>query len=267
MLNGDFAPFLALMARAGEGLNIFEIWSYPPYVPYLWWQRYAIYLIVLIGIVSLNLFVVMSAPTPEERQRRRWVVFGFSGAFVASLAPVIADGFSVRQNLYYPGQCLIVLNLALMVSLLARTVQDMRPLITAAALIIIAQSFMTSASIYASIIRPQLLAIDFVAIKLLGSGAPPGSRIALAVSLSHTSADCRFEPCLAYFGRRFNAEWEWTTEPGFYERVAQRFGYEIVAYGFIKKPGDPRTLGLGEPLVIIDLDELRAIYHSDQIQM
>jgi hypothetical protein len=89
----------------------------------------------------------------------------------------------------------------------------------------------------------------------------------LAVSLSKTEARCYYEPCLAYFGRRFNAPWEWTVQPGFYERVAERFGYEIVAYGYLEKPGDPRSLNLGEPLVVIDIDELRAIYDSDQIQM
>jgi hypothetical protein len=267
ILNGDFEPFFALLVRAGEGLNVFEIWSYPPYVPYLWYMRYAIYLIVLIAIIALNIFAIAATPTPEERERRMWLTLGFAGAFGASLAPVIADGFSVRQNLYYPCQCLIVLNLAVIISFLARSMTDTRALIVGIALCIIAQSFMASASIYMSIIRPQLLAVDFVATKLRESGAPPGSKVAVAVSFSRTSARCNYEPCLAYFGRRFNADWEWTVQRGFYERVAERFGYEVVAYDYVQKPGDPRRRLLGEPLVVIDLDELRAIYDNDQIQM
>jgi hypothetical protein len=266
ILSGDFGPFLALMGRAGEGLNVFEIWSYPPNVPYLWWQRYTIYLIVVVVIIALNVTAVFRSADARERSRRMWVVLGFAGAFGASLVPVVADGFSVRQNLYYPCQVLIVLNIGYAVSLLARGWQDLRLAILVVTLVIVVQSFMTSSSVFASIIRPQLLGVDYVAMKL-HEAAPPGSKVALVVSLSKTEARCRFEPCLAYYGRRFNAPWEWTLQAGFYERVAQRFGYEIVAYGFLEKPADPRRLPLGEPLVIIDLDELRSIYDSDKIQM
>jgi hypothetical protein len=266
MLSGDFGPFLTLMTRACEGLNVFEIWSYPPLVPYLWWQRYAIYLFVIAAIITLNVFAVLSAPEAGERQRRAWVVLGFAGAFAASLVPVVADGFSVRQNLYLPCQALIVLNIAFAISLFARRWKDHRPAIATMAIVIIAQSFMASSSVYSGIIRPQLLGIDFIATKL-HEAAPPGSKVSLAVSLSKTEARCHYEPCLAYYGRRFNAPWEWTVQPGFYERVAQRFGYEIVEYGYLEKPRDPRSLGLSEPLVVIDLDELRALYDSDRVQM
>jgi hypothetical protein len=265
LMNGEFGPFLAMLDYARNGLSVFEIWSYPPYIRYIWYMRDSMYLVFLAMIVGVNFFAIITGQTQEERRRRLWVSLGLGAAFLGTLPLIVADGFSQRQNLYYPSQCIIVLSTAFALSRLIPR-HHTQTALAFAALLLIAQAFMASSSILTTVIRPQLLAIDFVATKLRESGVAQGSKIALAVTLSRTGADCLYEPCLAFYGRRLNSDFE-LTQAGFYERVAERFGYQVVAFGHIQKPNDPRQLSLGEPLVVIDIDELRALYAADRVQM
>lgn len=266
MTNGDFGPFWTLLQSAEFGLNVFELWSYPPYAPYIWDKRYALYIAVLVALIALNVFAILTAPGAEVRKRRLWTALGMAGSFLATLAPIFADGFSGRQNLYYPSQAIILIDIAFATSCLARAMRDTGMVTIVVALVVAAQSVFAASSVLATIIRPQLLAIDFVATRLRDSGIPPGSKVAMAIVMGKTQADCIFEPCLGYYGRRFNADFEYW-QRGFYERIAQRYGYEIIAFGNAPKPYDPHALNLGEPLIVIDVDELREIYRVDQIQM
>lgn len=265
-MNGDFGPFWTLLQSAEFGLNVFELWSYPPYAPYIWHKRYALYIAVLIALIALNVLAILAARSTEVRKRRLWTALGMTGAFLATLAPVFADGFSGRQNLYYPSQAVILIDIAFATACLARTMRDARMVTIVIATVVAAQSVLAASSVLATIIRPQLLAVDFVATRLRDSGIPPGSKVAVVIVMGKTQADCLFEPCLGYYGRRFNADFEYW-QRGFYERIAQRYGYEIVAFGNAPKPNDPHSLNLGEPLIVIDVDELREIYRADQIQM
>lgn len=266
MMNGDFGPFATLFEQALTGLNIFEIWSYPPYTPYIWYTRTAIYLAFLLATVALNVVLVARARTAEEKRRRQWVILAFVGAFVATLPPVVADGFSARQNLYYSSQAILILNLAFVISLLLRTYRGFTRAAAVAAVVLVIQASWASHGVTSTIIRPQLLAVDYVATKLRESGLRPGSEIAIAVTVSRTSADCVYEPCQAFYGRRLNADFE-LNQKGFYQRIAERYGYTLGAFGVAPKPMDVQGLNLGEAVVVIDIDEMRAIYAADKIQM
>lgn len=266
LIDGDIVPFLTMFMKMGFGLNVFELWSYPPYVPYLWLISVGFWLLTLIGLVAMNITAIRRSPNAAAGERRRTVVLGMAAAFLMTLAPVVIDGFSARQNLYYAAQGVMVLNIAFCISVLVQSARGAQNLLIASSFIIAAQIFMASTSVTISIIRPQLLVVDFVATKLRDSGLRPGSKINIVTVSGPVGFDCAFEPCTGFFGRRLNADFE-LTQAGLYERIAERYGYNVTAFGHVAKPDDPRSLALGDPLVVIDLDELRAIYSSDRVQM